>query len=691
MYLYLILSFKLGSNDPFSINNISSLNGNHMNFCNLNQINNNSSLPNSNISLNNFNQKTNPFGQNNMNNPSIIPNNINSINFSNSVFNPNNQFVNSSINNSYYNPFSINNNVINNLINTQATDNYSLQYYNNRHSNILVTDLIDQIKYKNYPIDPKDFYLKINTNNNNIGYNILNIDYYKNKIEKDYDGNRKEFLKSILQKANINKGLAESDLDNNRQFNVNHFVNDNYNNISDSYLHHLKYQTQKRSYGDYLFMKEHKKLKIKKELQEKIKIDNSSYLLNKSKKTNFIKDYYNKIRNKMISNIDDDRLFKENNGNNYTNSGFIKNYKTKFDNLINNFSNNCFDEQTNLKKNQLDFNNESKTLIKTRSPDFNFTDNINNYDYKDVSDINKIINLLTEDIDEENELISLYKYIKNDFILDSFMNNKNPSLIKIKIAEFNKFEQQVFFKIINFDFDFNLLCELIITHIKGFSMFKYIPDNFFKNYINKFLFMDQLLSSKSFDKVFNKTFVRNLIDDKLGEITFKYFEFIFSLDYDKIVSEFLIYHKLQKEEDNRKDSRDKLETIDGNPLEDYYPYFKLNKKYLICNPSILELRRLTKNQLKCIEDFSIENINGKICFEENIDLTEVNLDCIKLDYLDFEILNIDDISYNKLNKDCKVFLNVYERFENDEQFFIFCKNLDKKYNKKKVNSSFLNN
>ena len=79
--------------------------------------------------------------------------------------------------------------------------------------------------------------------------------------------------------------------------------------------------------------------------------------------------------------------------------------------------------------------------------------------------------------------------------------------------------------------------------IKKLSIFTDVPDDLFKSYIGNFLFIDQLISEKNFHKVFEKDHTRCLIDEKIGEMTFKYFEFIFSIDYDRIIADYFIYYK----------------------------------------------------------------------------------------------------------------------------------------------------
>jgi len=119
-------------------------------------------------------------------------------------------------------------------------------------------------------------------------------------------------------------------------------------------------------------------------------------------------------------------------------------------------------------------------------------------------------------------------------------------------------------------------------------------------------------------------------------------------------------------------------------LENYYPFSKFDKKYLISNPSLEELRTLTKKQLEAIKGFSLENENGKIIFNDNVDLTGVNLNCIVLDYMNFAIINVDNLSFEKINKSCKVYLNINEDFEDDDKFFTFCSQLEKKYQNRNV-------
>jgi len=412
--------------------------------------------------------------------------------------------------------------------------------------------VIESLKIKNYPIDTKEFYLRVNSNQN-LNKEKLNIDYYKNKIENEFNGNRKEFLQSILDKSNQIKFDENSLLKEKGEF-ANPFIKYPYksNPIINTYFETFKYQIDYKPKENPIFKKEFEKIKFRNELQGRSNKNSSSFLNNKNKNVEFLKEYYYKIRDKMILIHENDfNIYNKIQSNDNINDKITENYELcLYDDIISKKLFTKTSKRDNITNNikDLQYNLEPKN---NRSPyycDLRINNNNNFYNNSFLKVITSkqfpinLINISSNDIDEEKKIIRLYKYNTNDIIYN-FINSENLTLIRIKVTEFKKFEEMLFLNIINSNLDYELLTNLFIMQIKKLSIFTDVPDDLFKSYIGNFLFIDQLISEKNFHKVFEKDHTRYLIDEKIGEMTFKYFEFIFSIDYDRIIADYLIYYK----------------------------------------------------------------------------------------------------------------------------------------------------
>lgn len=238
---------SLNTFNPFPNNNLNINNTSNSPFANLSNMNNQSmaAFPNQIMTL--------PFGQNqalnphpnqpelqvcinnNLNLPSLVNNGLNNFNNINNppqhpftINNPNNPMDLSFFSNGNILPaqadltndrFYIDNKsnpLFNTYLNLNHVDNlrniYSNFLGNMSIPNSILYDNLNNLKFKNYPIHPRDFLYKLNPENKTIlNTNRLTVDFYQEKIEKEFDGNKKEFVKSIIDKNSLkNKNLSFS-------------------------------------------------------------------------------------------------------------------------------------------------------------------------------------------------------------------------------------------------------------------------------------------------------------------------------------------------------------------------------------------------------------------------------------------------------------------------------------------------
>jgi len=597
------------------------------------------------------------------------------------------------------NPFNINNNnAINNSFNLNQS--YSNNSLFNQNNNNFSNDYYYHLKYRNYPIHPRDNLFNGNLNEN-IKSDKSSLDYYKNKLEKEFNGDRKKFLESILEKQN----KISDNFDNLLQIKSDYLslIMKSKNAFQENYI--VTKSKSKYSDKNPFYEKEIVKRKIKEEIKLRQKNTTSGFLPNKNKQ--FLDNYYNKIKQNLIQTFNDTNILEKSLSNqneaNLQEKEIHDQYnKTTFP-YNNNGTNKLFSNNL-IEKRKINFDlNYERAAYKTNEyfnkNEKNIIVNINNSYNNNFININKdilfkidYIKINSNDINEEGLKLNIFKYYKNNSNLINLIDSGKLHLIKIILTECNKFEEINFYFIIISRFDFDLLFKLLIGELKKFSYLASIPEDFFRYYIKNFIYLEQLISEKDFEKVFEHNNFNYFIDEKFGEIKYRFFEFTFLLDYDKIKSEFLFENSKDKKKlrtnsfDNNFSEKDneKVEIYTEELIDNYYPYFNHNKNYLKCEPSLQELRKMTKIQLKSIKHFSLENENGKVIFFENLDLINVDLDSIKLDYLEFEIKNLDDYSFEKLNRRCKVFLNFKETFSDDNEFYNFCAMLEKKYRNKKV-------
>jgi len=647
-----------------------------------------------------------PFNPNNFINQGISNENKQHILLNNNGFNTIN-LQNNSLNtgnfplNNNHNPFMFMNNNLNyrGLIENRdySTSTINSNFLTNNNSITLPnTDLIPKtFQYKNFPINPKDFQLKISTNINDQNYTKTEkdfIEYYRYRLENVFKGDRKEFLQSILQrsidiKENSKKKILNScenplflNLDKNEEYNI--FNKSFYiSNISRKNLN---------SNENPLYLKVLQKRKLKEELREKEKLGVINQLSNSHKNKQYLSEYYNKIINKIIPNVSDNSILDE------KSILRIKCYKEK--KILKENDDYSLNKQENpfLHKTTED---NIKIIDKMNQIDSsaNITININNIYNNNIVNFpknplfnSKIFLIKENDIDEDKKRLEISNYILNNNYLLDLINKQRLTLLKINFTEYNKYEEMKFYYIIICELELELLFKILIFQLKKMDIFNGISEDFFRNYIKNFLFKEELITIKNFNRVFEIEYYQSYYDEKHKNIQYKIYDFIFTIDYEKIKTDFA--------QNNKKSgvySIKKIESIESNSHFDgksenekeiYCPFFRNNINDLICKPTLKELSAFTKNQLKTIKNFCLENEYGKIRYYDKIDLIDVNLDCIKLDYLDFEILNLDKTSFEKLNRNCQIFLKMNENFEDDEEFFDFLRMLEEKYQNRNVDN-----
>lgn len=114
---------------------------------------------------------------------------------------------------------------------------------------------------------------------------------------------------------------------------------------------------------------------------------------------------------------------------------------------------------------------------------------------------------------------------------------------------------------------------------------------------------------------------------------------------------------------------------------------KLTKKSYSIFPSLIEIYRMTLDELRKVDNFSIYNEHGRIDFEEPVDLEEVDLDEIVIEKGSVSVYSnsiFKPLIGEKLNKKATVYLyNLYPNKENENEFL---RRLQKKCNE--INGNF---